>query len=70
MGIFLAPTIQTLINKSWFRNKKDDGVMHPEFFEDEMMSVSTIALVLTVVSPLLQSTLNSSWIPSADRKQS
>jgi len=40
-----------LINKTWFRGKKDDGVVHPEFFEDEMISLSTIALVLTVVSP-------------------
>ena len=49
--IFLVPVIQTLINKSWFRGKKDDGVIHPEFFEEEMLSLSTIALVLTVVSP-------------------
>jgi hypothetical protein len=49
-GIFLAPVIQTLINKTWFRGKKDDGVTHPEFFEDEMLSFATIALVLTVVS--------------------
>jgi len=48
-GIFLAPVIQTLINKTWFRGKKDDGVIHPEFFEDEMLSLSTLALVLTVI---------------------
>jgi len=24
--------------------------MHPEFFEDEMLSLTTIALVLTIVS--------------------
>ena len=52
-GIFLAPIFQTLINKSWFRGKKDNGVVHPEFFEDDMLSLSTIALVLTVVSALV-----------------
>jgi hypothetical protein len=50
MGIFLVPLIQTLINKTWFRGKKDDGVIHPEFFKDEMLSLITIALILTVVS--------------------
>ena len=39
-----------LVNKTWFIGKKDDGVMHPDFFEDEMLSLATIALVLTVVS--------------------
>ena len=27
-------------------------MVHPEFFEDEMMSLSMIGLVLTIVSPL------------------
>ena len=49
-GIFLAPVIQTLVNKTWFRGKKDDGMVHPEFFKDEMLSLSTIALVLMIVS--------------------
>ena len=52
-GIFLAPVIQMLINKTWFQGKKDDGVVHPEFFEDEMLSLSTIALVLMIVSPYI-----------------
>jgi len=47
--MFLAPIIQTLVNKTWFRSKKDDGVRQPEFFEDEMLSLAAIALVLTVV---------------------
>ena len=33
--------------------KKDDGVVHPEFFEDEMLLLSTIALVLMIVSPYI-----------------
>ena len=56
--IFLVPVIQTLINKTWFQGKKDDGVIHPEFFEDNMLSLSTIALVLTVVSPYILFPLN------------
>ena len=46
----MAPVIQMLVNKTWFQGEKDDGIMHPEFFEDEMLSLSTIALVLTIVS--------------------
>ena len=46
------PLIQTLVNKTWFQGKKDDWAMHSEFFEGEMLSLSTIALVLTVVSLL------------------
>jgi hypothetical protein len=42
-----------LINKTWFRGKKDDGVMHPEFSEDNMLSLATIAIVLTVVGVLV-----------------
>jgi len=66
MGIFLTPVIQTLINKTWFRGKKDDGVIHPEFFEDEILSLSTVALVLTVVSPRVWVPLFSSWIQILD----
>jgi hypothetical protein len=50
--MFLAPIIQTLVNKAWFRSKKDDGVRQPEFFKDEMLSLAAIALVLTVVCSL------------------
>ena len=42
---------QMLVNKAWFQGKKDNGMMHPEFFEDEMLSLSIITLVLTIVSP-------------------
>ncbi|KAF8960234.1 hypothetical protein BDZ97DRAFT_1905964 [Flammula alnicola] len=48
-GIFRAPLIQTLINKIWFKNKEDDGAIHPEFSEDGMLSMATIAFVQTVI---------------------
>ena len=70
MGIFLAPVIQMLINKTWFRGKKDDGVMHPEFFEDEMLSLSTLALVLTIVSLRVYFPLHGWCNLRPDRKQS
>ena len=49
-GIFRAPLIQTLINKIWFKNKEDDGAIHPEFSEDNMLPMATIAFVQTLVS--------------------
>ena len=49
-GIFCAPLIQTLINKIWFKNKEDDGAIHPEFSEDNMLPMVTVAFVQTVVS--------------------
>ncbi|EDQ99238.1 uncharacterized protein LACBIDRAFT_316846 [Laccaria bicolor S238N-H82] len=33
----------------WFRNKMDEGVIHPEFSEDDMLSKITMTLVITVV---------------------
>ena len=49
-GIFRAPLLQILINKIWFKNKEDDGVIHPEFSENDMLPIATIAFVQTVVS--------------------
>ena len=49
-GIFRGPLIQTLINKIWFKNKEDDGVIHPEFSENDMLPMPTVAFVMTVVS--------------------
>lgn len=49
-GIFRAPLIQKIINKVWFKNKQDEGVIHPEFSEDDKLPMATIAFVLTVVS--------------------
>jgi hypothetical protein len=53
-GIFRAPLIQTLINKIWFKNKDDDGVIHPEFSENDMLPMVTMAFVLTLVSHLFR----------------
>lgn len=50
IGIFHAPLIQLIINKTWFKNKEDDGVIHPEFSENDALPMATIAFVLTVVS--------------------
>jgi hypothetical protein len=49
-GIFRAPLIQIIINKVWFKNKDDDGVIHPEFSENDMLPMATVAFVLTLVS--------------------
>ena len=39
-----------IINKVWFKNKDDDGVIHPEFSKNDIIPMATIAFVLTVVS--------------------
>ena len=49
-GIFRAPIIQTIINKVWFKNKDNDGVIHPEFSENDTLPTATIAFVQTLVS--------------------
>ena len=51
-GIFRVPLLQTIINKVWFKNKEDDGVIHPEFSEKDALPIATIAFVQTVVSPV------------------
>jgi hypothetical protein len=53
-GIFRAPLLQTIINKVWFKNKEDDGVIHPKFSEKDAIPVATVAFVLTVVSLFFQ----------------
>ena len=35
----------------WFKNKSDEGIIHPEFSDGGLLSMTTISLVLTVVSP-------------------
>ena len=57
-GIFRAPLIQTLVNKVWFKNKEDDGIIHPEFSENDVIPMATIAFVQTVVSLILIFTFN------------
>jgi hypothetical protein len=51
----MAPLIQTIINNSWFRDAKDDGVVHPEFSDGGKLSLVTLAFVLTVVRLLCDS---------------
>lgn len=36
--LFRHPVFQAIINKMRFRNKTDEGVIHPEFSEDDMLS--------------------------------
>lgn len=45
----MAPLIQVIINNAWFRDSKDDGVVHPEFSDGGKLSLVTLAFVLTVV---------------------
>jgi uncharacterized protein DUF6532 len=47
--MYMAPLIQTIINNVWFRDEKDDGVVHPEFSNGGKLSLVTLAFVLTVV---------------------
>lgn len=44
----MAPLIQTIINNAWFRDARDDGVIHPEFSNGGKLSLVTLAFVLTV----------------------
>ena len=46
--MYMAPLIQTIINNTWFRDAKDDGVVHPEFSNGGKLSLVTLAFVLTV----------------------
>ena len=48
-----ALVIQTIINKMWFCNKDNEGVIHPEFSEGGLLSIYTIALAFTVVTILI-----------------
>ena len=51
-GIYNHPIIQKAVNKMWFKNKWDEGIMYPDYFKP--LSVPSIALILTAVSyPLL-----------------
>ena len=47
-GVFWHPIIQVIINKMWFRNKNNDGVLNSQFLGGGIPLV-TIAIVLTVV---------------------
>ena len=47
-GIYNHPIIQKAVNKIWFKNKRDEGIMFPDYFNP--VSIPSIALILTVVS--------------------
>ena len=47
-GIYNHPIIQKAVNKMWFNNKRDEGVLFQDYFNP--ISVSSIALILTAVS--------------------
>lgn len=50
-GIYTHPIIQKAVNKMWFKNKRDEGIMYPDFFNP--ISIPSIALILTAVRRLL-----------------
>lgn len=62
-GIYRHPAFQSIINKTWFKNKSDDGVIHPEFSEGGMLSKVTKALAITVVRTHSSLQLWLSFIP-------
>ena len=47
-GIYNHPIIQKAVNKIWFNNKRDEGVIYQNYFNP--ISVPSIALILTAVS--------------------
>jgi hypothetical protein len=48
-GLYRHPIIQSIINKTWFRNITDEGVTCAAYSEGGGVSVVTLAIVLTVV---------------------
>jgi hypothetical protein len=51
-GLYRLPVIQAIINKTWFRNKTDEGVVRTAYSEGGTISIATLAIVLTVVRAL------------------
>jgi hypothetical protein len=49
-SLYWNPSIQAVVNKMWFKNKKDEGIVHPEFSESRGIADITISLILTAVS--------------------
>jgi hypothetical protein len=47
-GIYNNPIIQKAVNKMWFMNKRDEGIIYQDYFN--LLSIPSIALILTVVS--------------------
>ncbi|KAJ7761201.1 hypothetical protein DFH07DRAFT_957292 [Mycena maculata] len=46
-GLYKHPILQKTANVMWFANRRDEGVVHPEFFSP--FPVTALALILTVV---------------------
>ena len=46
-GIYSNPIIQKAVNKLWFNNKRDEGVIYQDYFNP--ISIPSIALILTAV---------------------
>ncbi|RDB18461.1 hypothetical protein Hypma_000275 [Hypsizygus marmoreus] len=50
IGIFRNPIIQAIVNKMWFKNRTDEGVIRPEFTsEDGGITLVVLALVIVVI---------------------
>lgn len=47
-GIYNHPIIQKAVNRMWFKNKRDEGILNSDYFNP--ISVPSIALILTAVS--------------------
>jgi hypothetical protein len=46
-GLYKGQIIQKVINAMWFANKRDEGVLYPQWFSP--ISIEMLALVLTAV---------------------
>ncbi|KIM38489.1 hypothetical protein M413DRAFT_12710 [Hebeloma cylindrosporum] len=46
-GLYQHPIIQKIVNKSWFNNPRDEGIVYVDLFDP--LSVEAIALVLTAI---------------------
>ncbi|KAG1779235.1 hypothetical protein EV702DRAFT_966204 [Suillus placidus] len=55
-GIYKTELIQAAVNDMWFANRNDEGVIHGRYFEP--LPVEIIALILTAVSVLGQSSID------------
>jgi hypothetical protein len=48
LGLYQHPIIQKVVNRCWFNNSRDEGIVYADLFDP--LSVEAIALVLTAVS--------------------
>ena len=46
-GLYQHPIIQKIVNRCWFNNSRDEGIVYADLFDP--ISVEAIALVLTAV---------------------